>query len=43
MTADPDVYHVVDGRWIPRRDIASLNSMSVQLYDGRAFHEVVTA
>lgn len=43
MTADPEVFHVVDGRWIPRRDIATLNSMGVQLHDGRVFHEPVTA
>lgn len=43
MKADPEVFHVVDGRWIPRRDIATLNSEGVQLHDGRVFPEPVTA
>lgn len=43
MKADPEVFLVVDGRWIPRRDIVSLNSEGVRLHDGRVFHEVVTA
>lgn len=40
MTADPDVYRVLDGRWIPRADIAAQTATGVRLHDGRIIGEV---